>query len=247
MNNMTKLSNTPVFKPLYEQIKSVITERLIAGEWKPGESIPSEMDLAAHYGVSQGTVRKAIDALAKENIVVRRQGKGTFVSTHKEEKSKLRFLRLTAVDGSKELLENELLECNRIKVNAEIEKLTGLKIGTAIIEIKRLLKFSQSSVIIDYIIVQAKSFKGLNATKIKENNGSLYSMYETLYGVPMVRAEEKLSAVIATKEQADLLKLEPGFPLLRIERTAYTYGDKPMEWRLGLCVTDEHHYMNFLE
>jgi len=246
-NSMTNTNSTLVFKPLYEQIKSVITDSLIAGEWKPGESIPSEMELAARYGVSQGTVRKAIDALAKENIVVRRQGKGTFVSTHKEQNSKLRFLRLTSADGSKELLENELLECKRIKVNAEISKSTGLKIGTAIIEIKRLLTFSQRPVILDYIIVQAKSFKGLNATKIKENNGSLYSMYETLYGVPMVRAEEKLSAVMATKEQADLLNIEPGFPLLSIDRVAYTYGDKPMEWRLGLCVTDEQHYMNFLE
>lgn len=245
--SMTNTNNTLMFKPLYEQIKSVITESLIAGEWKPGESIPSEMELAARYGVSQGTVRKAIDALAKENIVVRRQGKGTFVSTHKEEKSKLRFLRLTSADGSKELLENELLECNRIKVNADIAKATGLKIGTTIIEIKRLLTFSQRPVILDYIIVQAKAFKGLNASKIKENNGSLYSMYETLYGVPMVRAEEKLSAVMATKDEAQRLNVDPGFPLLRIERVAYTYGDKPMEWRLGLCVTGEQHYMNYLE
>jgi len=244
---MNKMNNAPVFKPLYEQIKAVITESLIAGEWKPGESIPSEMELAARYGVSQGTVRKAIDALAKENIVVRRQGKGTFVSTHKEEKSKLRFLRLTSADGSKELLENELLECNRTKVNAEIAQLTGLKIGTAIIEIKRLLTFSQRPAILDYIIVQSKSFRGLNASKINENNGSLYSMYETLYGVPMIRAEEKLSAIMASQQEAKLLNIEPGFPLLKIERVAFTYGDKPMEWRVGLCVTDEHHYMNFLE
>lgn len=244
---MTQTMHTPTFQPLYEQIKAMITESLIAGEWKPGESLPSEMQLASRYGVSQGTVRKAIDSLAKENIVVRRQGKGTFVSTHKEEKSKLRFLRLTAADGTKELLENELLECNRIKVDKEIAQLTGLKTGTTVIEIKRLLSFSQTPAILDYIIVQAKSFRGLNAAKIRENNGSLYSMYETLYNVPMVRAEENLTAVMASAEDARLLNVKPGHPLLRIERVAYTYGDKPMEWRVGLCLTNEHHYRNELE
>jgi GntR family transcriptional regulator len=72
-------------------------------------------------------------------------------------------------------------------------------------------------------------------------------MYETVYGIPMVRAEEKLTAVAATPEQARMLDVAPGSPLLRVERVAYTYGDKPMEWRVGLCVTDEHHYMNELE
>jgi GntR family transcriptional regulator len=245
--NMNGTNNPPIFQPLYMQIKSVLTESLIAGEWKPGESLPSEMQLADRYGVSQGTVRKAIDALAKENIVIRRQGKGTFVSTHKEEKSKLRFLRLTSADGSKELLENKLLECNRIKVNSDIHKLTGLKMGTTVIEIKRLLTFSQRPVILDYIIIEAKHFRGLNAAKINENNGSLYSMYETLYNLPMVGADEKLTAVMASAEEAKLLNITPGYPLLRIERIAHTYGERPIEWRVGLCVTDEHHYRNELE
>ncbi len=73
---------TPAFSPLYQQIKALITRSLQSGEWRPGEAIPSEMELAARYRVSQGTVRKAIDELAVENRVVRRQGKGTFVATH---------------------------------------------------------------------------------------------------------------------------------------------------------------------
>jgi len=72
---------TPAFSPLYQQIKALILQSLQQGEWKPGEAIPSEMDLAARFRVSQGTVRKAIDELAAENLVVRRQGKGTFVAT----------------------------------------------------------------------------------------------------------------------------------------------------------------------
>jgi GntR family transcriptional regulator len=244
---MSKSATAPVFKPLYEQIKVFITQSLIAGEWKPGESIPSEIELAARFNVSQGTVRKAIDALAMENIVVRRQGKGTFVATHKEEQSKLRFLRLTSADGQKQPLNNRMLSCKRLKATAEIAQLTGLKKGTAVIEIQRLLSFADEPKILDYIIVQSKFFRGLNSSRISEHNGSLYSMYETVYGIPMVRAEEKLTAVAASDDQCQLLNVEPGFPLLKVERVAYTYGDKPMEWRVGLCVTDEHHYMNELE
>jgi len=244
---MNKVMTTPSFKPLYEQIKELLTQSLIAGEWSPGESIPSEMELAVRYNVSQGTVRKAIDALAAENIVVRRQGKGTFVATHNEEQIKLRFLRLTSAEGKKESLENQLLECNRQQVNAEIASLLGLKTGTSVIEIKRLLSFSQRPVIFDHVIVPASPFKGLNASKVQEYNGSLYRMYETLYGIRMIRASERLTAVAATPELAKYLNVKEGFPLLRIERISYTYGDKPMEWRLGLCVTDDHHYTAELE
>src|SRR6188472_1574403 len=69
------LPATPAFSPLYQQIKGLILQSLQAGEWKPGEAIPSEMDLAARFRVSQGTVRKAIDELASEHILMRRQGK----------------------------------------------------------------------------------------------------------------------------------------------------------------------------
>lgn len=244
---MNKVLTAPSFKPLYEQIKELITQSLIAGEWGPGESIPSEMELAVRFNVSQGTVRKAIDALAAENIVVRRQGKGTYVATHNEEQIKLRFLRLTAADGKKETLDNQLLECNRKQVDGDIAEMLNLKPGTTVIEIKRLLSFSQRPVIFDHVIIPASSFKGLNASKVQEYNGSLYRMYETLYGVRMIRASEKLTAVGATAEIAGHLNVKEGFPLLRIERVAYTYGDKPMEWRLGLCVTDDHHYTAELE
>src|SRR5512132_1469077 len=91
---------TPAFSPLYQQIKGLILQSLQAGEWKPGEAIPSEMELAARFRVSQGTVRKAIDELAAENLVVRRQGKGTFVSTHAEQHVRYRFLKLVPDSGA---------------------------------------------------------------------------------------------------------------------------------------------------
>lgn len=237
----------PSFQPLYQQIKSLLTQSLISGEWAPGAAIPSEMELAVRYGVSQGTVRKAIDELAAENIVVRRQGKGTYVATHSEDMVKLRFLRLVASDGSRELLDNKLLSCERAKATAGIARILQIKAGSAVIDIKRLLLFSNKPVILDRIILPSASFKGVTAEKIEEYNGSMYRLYETELGIRMVRAEEKLTAIGADAETAELLGLKPGTPLLSIERTSYTYGDKPMEWRLGLCLTDQHHYFNQFE
>ncbi len=239
--------STPVFQPLYRQIKALLTQGLISGEWGPGDAIPSEMELAARFGVSQGTARKAIDELAAENILMRRQGKGTFVATHSENVVKLRFLRLVSVDGSKETLYNKLLSCERATASASIARMLEIKSGSAVIEIKRLLLFSNKPLILDRIILPANAFKGVNAERIEQFNGSMYRIYESLLGIRMVRAEERLAAIGADTETAEALNLKPGTPLLSIERVSYTYGDKPMEWRLGLCLTDDHHYMNHLE
>jgi GntR family transcriptional regulator len=250
ISNFTGMNDSmasPLFQPLYRQIKALITQSLISGEWGPGEAIPSEMEFAARFGVSQGTVRKAIDELASENIVVRRQGKGTFVATHTEEIVKLRFLRLVAASGNKELLDNKLLSCERSKAPARIAKMLDLRTGSAVIDIKRLLLFSGKPLISDRIVLPSASFKGVTSERVETFNGSMYRMYETLLGIRMIRAEERLVAVGADAEVASQLDLKKGTPLLSIERVSYTYGDKPMEWRLGLCLTDDHYYLNHLE
>jgi GntR family transcriptional regulator len=244
---MDKQYSSPSYKPLYDQIKVLFTQSLIGGEWRPGDMIPSEIELASRYKVSQGTVRKAIDALASENILIRRQGKGTFVATHNAEGIKLRFLRLTSADGQKEVLQNEFLSCTKGKADSRMAQILDLKAGASIIEVKRLLSFSGRPLIYDHIVVPASPFKGLNGAKVEESNGSMYSMYEAQFGVRMIRAEERLKAVSASGEVAEALGLKNQEPLLSIERVSFTYGDKPMEWRLGLCVTDNHHYMNELE
>ena len=243
----TNTSTTLLYQPLYEQIKRMLTQSLIDGEWRAGEMIPSEMELAARFKVSQGTVRKAIDELVSENILMRRQGKGTYVNTHNEKGMQLRFLRLTDESGKKAFPKNELLSCTRGKANAKIAKALNIKAGASIIEIKRLLGFEGRPLILDHIIVPSAEFSGLGAKQIEEYKGSLYRMYEQEYDIRMVRAVEDIRAVGADEEAADALNLEEGAPLLRIERIAFTYGDRPLEWRLGLCLTDNFHYRNELE
>ena len=122
--------STPSFSPLYQQIKALILQSLQAGEWKPGEPIPSEIELAARYRVSQGTVRKAIDELAAENLVVRRQGKGTFVATHAEQHVQYRFLKLMPDNGDRAEegpAERTVLECRRTRANADVARVLALQ------------------------------------------------------------------------------------------------------------------------
>src|SRR6478736_8980099 len=133
---------TPAFSPLYQQIKGLILQSLEAGEWKPAEAIPSEIELAARFRVSQGTVRKAIDELAAENLVVRRQGKGTFVATHAERHTRYRFLRLVPDSGGEGAAQRNILECRRQRASAEVARSLQLRTGDPVLQVRRVLSFA---------------------------------------------------------------------------------------------------------
>jgi GntR family transcriptional regulator len=242
----TKPAATPSFRPLYEQIRILLTQSLVAGEWKPGEAIPSELELAARFRVSQGTVRKAIDALASEHILVRRQGKGTFVASHSEPAYQYRFLRVMPDSGEKLHPLNQFLELKKGKAAGELAAALKLKAGAPIHSIKRVLLFQERPLILDEIVLGASYVPGLTLARLEEFRGSMYSFYETVYGLRMIRAEERVRAVGADPFTAGHLNVEPGSPLLCVDRIAFTYGDKPVEWRRGLCLTDGFSYFNEL-
>lgn len=240
-------AKSPSFQPLYVQIEALIVGALDAGEWRPGEAIPSEMELATRFRVSQGTVRKAIDALAAANLVVRRQGKGTFVATHTEEKSStFRFLRIRRNDGRAEYPANRLLDVRRAKAAAEPARLLEIKTGEPVIVVRRVLEFKGEPVVLDEIVLPAALFKGLTRATLDAYRGSMYSFFETRFGVRIVSAKEKITAVAADAAAAHVLKVRPGEPLLAVERVTSTYGGRPVEWRRGLCSTRRCHYINEL-
>jgi GntR family transcriptional regulator len=242
-------SATPAFSPLYQQIKALILQSLQAGEWKPGEAIPSEMDLAARYRVSQGTVRKAIDELSAENLLVRRQGKGTFVATHTEQQVQYRFLRLMPDSGNPAAEgrdDRQILDFRRLRASAEVARALALRSGDPVLQVRRVLSFGGEPTILEDFWLPGAPFKGLNAEQLASYPGATYALYETEFGVRMVRAEEKIRAVLADAQQAALLQVDAGTPLLSVERVAYTYNDTPMEWRRGLYRTHNRHYHNRL-
>lgn len=245
-NELARAEVGPSFSPLYRQIKGLLIASLQAGEWKAGEAIPSEIDLAARFGVSQGTVRKAVDELASENLLVRRQGKGTFVATHAEQQQQYRFLRLMPDEGRDAGLGRQLLDCRRQRAPAWIARQLGMRAGDAMVEVRRILHADGRPVVLDDIWLPGDLFKGLTTERLNKHRGPFYGLFEAEFGVHMIRAQEKIRAVAADADSAALLQVELGAPLLSVERLSFTYGDKPVELRRGLYNTAAHFYRNDL-
>ncbi len=239
-------SASPSFRPLYQQIKALITQSLQSGEWKPGELMPSEVELAGRFKVSQGTVRKAIDELAAENLVVRRQGKGTFVASHAEERAHFRFLRLMPDEGIPHHPDNRVLDVRRIRAPAEVARLLELKPGDAVVYIKRVQSFDGQPTILEELWLPGQLFKGLTAERLVEYKGPMYGLFESEFGTRMIRATERIRAVAADAATSAHLQVAEGTPLLCAERVSYTYGDKAVELRKGMYSTAHHHYQNEL-
>ena len=239
-------TGSAAFSPLYRQIKDLLVQALDRGDWKPGEAIPSETELALRFQVSQGTVRKAVDELAAENLLLRRQGKGTFVSTHHEARVRFRFLRLAPNQGEVQPAESQVLDCRRVRASAEIARALELKGGDPVVAIRRLLSFGSVPTVVDDIYLPGALFKGLSAELLNGYRGPLYGFFETEFGISMVRAEEKVRAVSADAEISALLGVLQDTPILKVDRISFTYADRPVELRMGHYVTDRYHYRNSL-
>lgn len=233
----------PAFQPLYRQIKALLTQSLMSGEWRPGEPIPSEIELAGRFSVSQGTVRKAVSELAEERVLVRQQGRGTFVASHAQERSQFPFLRITPDAAELTELTAQLLDLKRIR-DAASARLLGLNAASSVFLLTRILRLNGVPVCYEEVFLPASRFKGLTSAVVLQHECMLYSMYETRFGMRVLQADERVKAVAAPDGVAALLRVAPGAPLLQIERIAFSYRHEPAELRRCLCDSRVHHYRN---
>ena len=228
-------------KPLYAQVEETIRQRLIDNYWKPGEALPSEFQLAEELGVSQGTVRKALNDMVAENLLVRRQGRGTFVSEHTERRALFLFFNLVGEDGSRTMPVSRVLACEHRKATAAEREQLELAAGTNIVTVRRVRSLHGEPAIVDCVTVSQALFPNLGGdVKLPEN---LYRFYQGEYGITIAKAQERVRAVSATPEEAHLLGLEPGAPLLEIDRISLTLDARPVEWRVSRCNTSHHAYV----
>ena len=234
---------------LYLQVKRELLRRIEAREWKPAEALPNERTLAAQLQVSIGTLRRAVDELVHEHVLMRRQGKGTFVATHSEQQVQYRFLKLVPDQGNAQQegpAERSIVECKRMRAHSDVARALGLRSGDPVLQVRRVLAFSGKPTILEDLWLPGTPFKGLTAERLRDHRGATYALYETEFGVRMLRAEEQIRAVLPDAEQARLLGVTSATPLLSVERVAFTYNDTPMELRRALYRTDTHHYKNTL-
>ncbi len=228
-------------KPLYAQVEEIIRQRLIDNYWNPGDALPSEIQLAAELGVSQGTVRKALNDMVAENLLVRHQGRGTFVSEHTERRALFLFFNLVGEDGSRTMPVSRVLSCEHRKATTEERAQLELAAGAEVITVRRVRSLHGEPVIVDRVTVSRVLFPGLGSdVELPEN---LYRFYQGKYGVTIAKAQERVRAVSATAEEAKLLGLEDGAPLLEIDRISLTLDARPVEWRVSRCNTDRHTYV----
>ncbi len=226
------------------QIKELLTARIGRGDWLPGAIIPSEIQLAQELGVSQGTVRKAITELVEKNVLTRKQGRGTFVSTHDHNRALFHFFHIADDDGQKVLPESRVLHCRRKNASRMEASRLGLATGTKVIRIERMRNFDDKPVIIETVVLPADLFSGLGRDSGDKLPNTLYELYEKQYGITIHSANERLRAVPASKHEASLLNIEPGSPLLEIERIALTLDHTPVELRISRCNSTQHRYEN---
>lgn len=233
----------PLPRPLYAQVRERLVRRLAEGAWPAGAMLPSEPALAAELGVSQGTVRKALDALTAENLLVRRQGRGTFVARHDERRILFQFFRLAPDQGERQFPESRVLAVTAAAANIRERARLALPAGARVIRIRRLRSMGSRASIAESIALPAALFPGLAARALPNN---LYGLYAEEYGVSIARASERLKVTNLSRADATLLEVAPGTAALLIDRAAIAIDGRPVEWRLSRCLTRHLHYVSEL-
>lgn len=237
----------PDFRPLYAQVQDLLIERLASGHWRPGDLLPAEPRLAKEFGVSQGTVRKALDRLADRNLLVRRQGKGTYVASYTPERALFHFFNLVGDDGDRQLPLSRLLS-RRCGLAGRIEQTRlGLSGGDKVVRIVRVRSLQARPVLSERITVPRELFPGLDTLPEAALPNTLYALYESEYGVSVMRAEERLKAVSADADDAEHLGVPVGSALLEVDRVARGHDQRAVEWRVSRCATTRHHYLSLLD
>ncbi len=231
----------------YREIKREMIRRLKTGVWLPGRAIPSEARLKAEFNVAIGTIRKAVDELVAEHLLIRRQGSGTYVPTHNQDRHLFYFFRVARQDGFIESPAIETLHFKRGHATPEAAARLGLRAGDAVISFRNALRLQAAVVMIDDIVIPWRRFKGLNEPKLRGRPNTIYNLYQDAFGINVVRAAESVRASLASSELAALLGVPVNAPLLDVHRVVYTYDDVPVEYRRSFVNTTRHEYVNDLK
>ena len=228
------------FKPLYSQVREEIVRRLVDGMWQPGAMLPSEQELARTLGVSQGTARKALDALTSEGILVRRQGRGTFVAEFEESRILFQFFRLAPDIGERLFPNSRVLKRSSTTASPAERAALNLGRGAEVWRIERVRNFGEEPILTETLSLPVARFPKLGQFGEIPNN--VYRFYSGEYGISIARSSERIKAIAANAHDAKELGCAEGTPLLLIERTAFDFSDSPVEFRQSHCLTSNTHY-----
>ena len=232
--------------PLYRVAKRALLQAIEAGHCPPGTALPSETLLAAAFGISVGTLRHAVDELVAEHILARRQGRGTFVATHSADRFLFQFFHVERNDGRRDVPLVHMLSFERTRLDDEAAAALAVRAGEAAIQVENRLTLQGRPVVHDHLTLPAALFKGLTEKRLRERPSTIYQLYQMEFGITVVRAQERIRAVAADRSAARVLGIAPGTPVLQVRRTALTFNDKPVEYRVSILHTAQHEYVNLV-
>lgn len=233
-------------RTLHAEVKRRIIGALSEGRWKHGQAIPSEQALARRFKVSVGTVRRAVAELVAENVLVRRQGSGTYVASHTRDYMLSVFFWIVDAKDRKELPRAEVLSYRQARADAATAGRLRVPPGAPVIRVRALQRIGGRPMMVDDIRMPRALFPDLGEPAFRNREGTIYGFFQERFGVTVVRVVERLQARAAPARVGAALGVPAGAPVLRIERTAYTYGDAPVETRVRYVNTARLAYLSQL-
>jgi GntR family transcriptional regulator len=223
--------------PLYYQLADHLRDQIASNEIRSGELLPSEFELMKKLEISRGTVRQAIQMLELEGLVERYPGKGTFVSVPKIEQNANRqmgFFTKSMMEAGK-VPSATVLEVDEISAPRNVQKILGLDHGDKIIAVRRLRRVNEEPWAIEVEFFRHDVGKNLMG---KDLTGSIYEILQEEYSYLIHRSKNSIEAMVADKEQADLLSIKVGSPLLEVRRVVYLADGFPFEYSIDLLRAD---------
>ena len=232
--------NTVSDTPAYRRIQLALQKRIEAGELQPGDSVPSERELARSYEVSLMTARHALAEMEREGLVDRRRGAGTFVAL-----PKIHFNRLASFTeqmASRGLPARSRILCASV-VEGEQEAAARLSLAphSRLVKIERLRQSGEQPFAVESCYLAAEEFQALLSLPLERR--SLFSTLERDYGIELAYSDEEVDATAASARTAELLGIHAGSPLLRIRQAIFSTQGKPTLYVIGLYRCDRHTLM----
>ena len=231
MSHRQSEARLAVARPLYSQVRDLLLERIKNSEWSVGQALPNEFNLAAEFGVSIGTVRRAVEGLEETGIVVRKQGRGTYIAGPASTALLGRFAPLRATNGEPLPMAYALVRVLRRPATEPEQQGLGLHAYGEVVEVVQRLAAGDWVRGIERSVTPAGLFpRPLDEVNLERH---LYLAYAEL-GLFIVQVEDRVSAVAADAASANQLDVPLATALLAVERTACALDKRPVELRSSL-------------
>jgi GntR family transcriptional regulator len=229
---------------LYRQVKRELIADIQSGKFQLGKALPNESELAQRFEVSIGTLRRAVDELVVDHVLLRQQGRGTFVGQLDNDRFMYQFFKIEGRDGTREFPQIRMLAFEAARASADEAQALGLRGAARVLRIENLLSLQGRPVVHDRITLDGALFPRLTREQFEQRPGTIYELYQRAFGVTVVGADERARAEAADTASAALLQLPVGSPVLRVVRVARTFDRQPAEWRVSIIDTRAHEFVS---